>query len=130
MGWEGEESIIIQNMRSLLFGITEDDIGSVGIEGFGYPIFDVRKQSGVSFCRSLPSSCAGLLTLNFSCVSFYYEDSHSVRFKKPTELVLPLLSKHPVVKVEMTVPEDVIVDSFLFACREIQYLSYGHAEVK
>ena len=51
-------------------------------------------------------------------------------FKEPTELAIPLLLKHPVVKVEVTVPEDVIVDSFLFTCREIQYLSYDQAEVK
>jgi hypothetical protein len=48
----------------------------------------------------------------------------------PQNFALPLLSKHPVVKVEVTVPEDVIGDRFLFAGREIQYLSCDHAEVK
>ena len=63
-------------------------------------------------------------------MSFYHEVSHSIRFKEPTAPALALLSKHPVVKVEVTVPEDAIVERFLFACSEIQCLSYGHAEVK
>jgi len=53
MGCEGDESIFIQNMRPLLFGITEDDIGSVGIEGFGYPIFgnNLASRSAAVFRR-------------------------------------------------------------------------------